>query len=218
MKKYHCRNCDKDFEIPEATEPICPYCKASGDTNELIGETKATKYSGTQTEKNIETAYAGESQAMNKYIYYAEKAKAEGYEQIAALFRETAENEQEHAKIWAKELNGISDTEVNLKAAATGEHYEWSAMYAEFAKTAKEEGFDKLAAKFRLVADIERAHEERFESLLSALKDKKVFKKDEEKVWICRNCGHIHVGKDAPTVCPFCEHPQSYFQLKAENY
>ena len=179
----------------------------------------ANKYAGTQTEKNLEAAFAGESQARNKYTYYASKAKKEGYEQIAALFLKTAENEKEHAKMWFKELhNGVPSTEVNLLDAAEGENYEWTDMYAEFAKTAEEEGFKALAAKFRLVAAIEKHHEERYRALLKNVETAQVFEKSEVKVWECRNCGHIVVGTKALKVCPACEHPQAYFELSAENY
>lgn len=177
-----------------------------------------TKYSGTQTEKNLEAAFAGESQARNKYTYFASKAKKEGYEQIAALFLKTAENEKEHAKLWFKELGGIGDTAQNLAAAAEGENYEWTDMYDGFAKTADEEGFHELAARFRLVAAIEKTHEERYRALLRNVETAEVFRKSEVKVWECRNCGHIVVGTAAPEVCPTCNHPQSYFELHAENY
>lgn len=177
-----------------------------------------TKYSGTQTEKNLLEAFAGESQARNKYTYFASKAKKEGYEQIAALFLKTAENEKEHAKLWFKELNGIGDTAENLAAAAEGENYEWTDMYSGFAKTAEEEGFTELAARFRLVAAIERHHEERYRALLKNIETASVFEKSEVKVWECRNCGHIVVGTSAPQTCPACNHPQSYFEINAENY
>lgn len=177
-----------------------------------------TKYSGTQTEKNLLEAFAGESQARNKYTYFASKAKKEGYEQIAALFLKTAENEKEHAKLWFKELNGIGDTAENLAAAAEGENYEWTDMYSGFAKTAEEEGFTKLAARFRLVAAIEKHHEERYRALLKNVETASVFEKSEVKVWECRNCGHIVVGTSAPQTCPACNHPQSYFEINAENY
>lgn len=177
-----------------------------------------TQYSGTQTEKNLEAAFAGESQARNKYTYFASKAKKEGFEQIAALFLKTADNEKEHAKLWFKELNGIGDTAENLKAAAEGENYEWTDMYEGFAKTAEKEGFPVLAAKFRLVAAIEKKHEERYRALLKNVETAKVFEKCEVKVWECRNCGHIMVGTNAPEVCPTCNHPQAYFEVHAENY
>lgn len=179
---------------------------------------KTTKYSGTQTEKNLEAAFAGESQARNKYTYFASVAKKQGFEQIANLFLKTADNEKEHAKIWFKELNGIGDTAENLLAAAEGENYEWTDMYEDFAKTAEEEGFTELARKFRLVAAIEKYHEERYRALLRNVETAEVFKRSEIKVWECRNCGHIVVGKEAPEVCPVCNHPQSYFEIHAENY
>ena len=179
---------------------------------------KTTKYPGTQTEKNLEAAFAGESQARNKYTYFASVAKKQGFEQIANLFLKTADNEKEHAKMWFKELNGIGDTAENLLAAAEGENYEWTDMYEDFAKTAEEEGFTELAHKFRLVAAIEKHHEERYRALLRNVEAAEVFKRSEIKVWECRNCGHIVVGKEAPEVCPVCNHPQSYFEIHAENY
>ncbi|MEE1081248.1 MAG: rubrerythrin family protein [Bacteroidales bacterium] len=178
----------------------------------------ANKYSGTQTEKNLEAAFAGESQARNKYTYFASRAKKDGFEQIAAIFQQTADNEKEHAKLWFKELEGIGTTAENLVAAAEGENYEWTDMYAGFAKTAEEEGFTELAAKFRLVAAIEKRHEERYRALLRNVEAQEVFKKSEVKVWECRNCGHIVVGTEAPAICPTCAHPQSYFELVADNY
>lgn len=179
---------------------------------------KTTKYSGSQTEKNLEAAFAGESQARNKYTYFASVAKKQGFEQIADLFLKTADNEKEHAKMWFNELNGIGDTAENLLAAAEGENYEWTDMYEDFAKTAEEEGFTELAHKFRLVAAIEKHHEERYRALLRNVETAEVFKRSEIKVWECRNCGHIVVGKEAPEVCPVCNHPQSYFEIHAENY
>ena len=178
----------------------------------------ATKYSGTQTEKNLLEAFAGESQARNKYTYFASKAKKEGYEQIAAIFQQTADNEKEHAKLWFKELNGIGDTAQNLAAAAEGENYEWTDMYDGFAKTAEEEGFPELAAKFRLVAAIEKRHEERYRALLKNVETAAVFAKSEVKVWECRNCGHIVVGEKAPEICPTCDHPQAYFEIHIDNF
>ena len=178
----------------------------------------SNKYAGTQTEKNLQAAFSGESEARNKYTYFASKAKKEGFEQIAAMFLKTAENEKEHAKLWFKELNGIGTTAENLAAAADGENYEWTDMYAEFAKTAREEGFNELAEKFDGVAAIEKSHEERYRKLLANVREKKVFSKDGDAIWVCRNCGHIVVGKTAPEVCPVCSHPQSYFEIKAENY
>lgn len=179
---------------------------------------KTTKYAGTQTEKNLLAAFAGESEARNKYTYFASKAKKEGYEQIAALFLKTAENEKEHAKLWFKELAGIGSTAENLAAAAEGENYEWTDMYAGFAKTAEAEGFPELAARFRMVGEVERHHEERYRALLHNVETAAVFAKSEVKIWECRNCGHIVVGTAAPEVCPVCNHPQSYFELCAENY
>lgn len=173
---------------------------------------------GSKTEANLMAAFAGESQARNKYTYYASKAKKDGYEQIAAIFEETANNEKEHAKMWFKELAGIGNTKENLDAAANGENYEWTDMYEDFAKTAEEEGFPELAAKFRAVGEIEKQHEERYRKLLKNIETAQVFEKSEVKVWECRNCGHIVVGTKAPEVCPVCNHPQSYFEVHEENY
>ena len=179
----------------------------------------ANKYAGTQTEKNLAAAFAGESEARNKYTYFASKAKKEGYEQIAALFLKTADNEKEHAKMWFKELhNGVPSTEVNLLDAAEGENYEWTDMYAGFAETAEKEGFVELAAKFRLVAAVEKHHEERYRALLKNVETAQVFEKSEVKVWECRNCGHLVVGTKAPEICPTCAHPKAYFEVHAENY
>ena len=179
---------------------------------------KQNKYSGTQTEKNLMAAFSGESEARNKYTYFASKAKKEGFEQIAAIFQTTADNEKEHAKLWFKELEGIGDTAENLAAAAAGENYEWTDMYDGFAKTAEEEGFPELAARFRLVGAVEKHHEERYRALLKNVEAQEVFAKSEVKVWECRNCGHIVVGTAAPAICPTCNHPQSYFEIHAENY
>ena len=176
------------------------------------------KYAGTKTEKNLEAAFAGESQARNKYTYWGSKAKKEGFEQISALFLKTADNEKEHAKMWFKELNGIGDTKENLSAAADGENYEWTDMYETFAKEAEEEGFTELAKKFRLVAAIEKHHEERYRALLHNIEAQELFEKSEVKVWECRNCGHIVIGTKAPEICPTCAHPRSYFEVRAENY
>ena len=173
---------------------------------------------GTKTEKNLQAAFAGESQARNKYTYFASVAKKEGYEQISEIFSKTADNEKEHAKMWLKELKGIGSTADNLKAAADGENYEWTDMYEQFAKDAEEEGFLDLAKKFRAVALIEKAHEERYRKLLNNIEMKAVFAKSEEKIWECRNCGHLVIGKEAPEVCPVCNHPQSYFEVRKENY
>ena len=176
------------------------------------------KYAGTQSEKNLMTAFAGESEARNKYTFFASVAKKQGFEQIAALFLKTADNEKEHAKLWFKELNGIGDTADNLKAAAAGENYEWTDMYDSFAKTAEEEGFPELAARFRLVGAIEKHHEERYRALLHNIEMAEVFAKSEVKGWECRNCGHIVVATQAPDVCPTCNHPRSDFEVHAENY
>ncbi len=176
------------------------------------------KYAGTKTEQNLWTAFAGESQARNKYTYFASVAKKEGYEQISAIFQKTADNEKEHAKMWFKELGELGDTAKNLLAAAEGENYEWTDMYDTFAKEADEEGFPELAAKFRAVAAIEKSHEERYRALLSNVEMQKVFEKSEETMWECRNCGHLVMGKKAPEVCPVCAHPKSYFEVRAENY
>lgn len=178
------------------------------------------EFKGSRTEANLATAFAGESQARTKYTFYASKAKKEGYEQIAALFEETANNEKEHAKLWFKLLhdNEIPDTMTNLADAAAGENYEWTEMYKEFADVAEEEGFTSIAATMRLIAQVEKSHEERYRKLLQNLKEDAVFKCGEETVWVCRNCGYIYIGKEAPKVCPACEHPQAYFERRAENY
>ena len=178
----------------------------------------ANKYAGTQTEKNLRAAFSGESEARNKYTFFASVAKKEGYEQISALFQKTADNEKEHAKMWFKELQGIGDTAQNLLHAAEGENYEWTDLYDDFARTAEAEGFPELANKFRMVGEIEKHHEERYRALLHNVEMKEVFAKSEVKVWECRNCGHIVVGTAAPEVCPVCAHPQSYFEVHAENY
>ncbi len=176
------------------------------------------KYAGTQTEQNLKAAFSGESEARNKYTYFASRAKKEGYEQIAAIFQKTADNEKEHAEMWFKELGGLNDTASNLADAAAGENYEWTDMYAGFAKTAAEEGFAELAEKFCMVADIEKTHEERYRALLKNVETAQVFEKSEVKVWECRNCGHIMVGTKAPESCPVCDHARAYFELRCENY
>ncbi|MBR3041091.1 MAG: rubrerythrin family protein [Eubacterium sp.] len=219
--KYRCKICGEVFEVPDGETPFCPVCGVGIENLEVVEDTPAAsgnKYAGTQTEKNLQTAFAGESQARNKYTYFASVAKKEGYEQIAALFLKTADNEKEHAKMWFKELGELGDTAANLKAAADGENYEWTDMYDGFAKTADAEGFPELAEKFRLVAAIEKHHEERYRALLNNVETKAVFEKSEVKVWECRNCGHIVVGTKAPDVCPACAHPQSFFEVNAENY
>ena len=222
---WRCTICGYEYigdELPEGF--VCPLCKhPASDFEKVTKETEektmaANKYAGTQTEKNLQEAFAGESQARNKYTYFASVAKKEGYEQMASLFLKTADNEKEHAKMWFKELAGLGDTKANLAAAADGENYEWTDMYEGFAKTAEEEGFPELAAKFRAVGAIEKHHEERYRALLKNIETAQVFEKSEVKVWECRNCGHIVVGTKAPEVCPVCNHPQSYFEVHAENY
>ena len=217
MKKWVCSVCKYVHEGDTPPEK-CPVCKQPAEKFNLVEEEKKNPYAGTQTEKNLETAFAGESQARNKYTYFASVAKKEGYEQMAALFLKTADNEKEHAKMWFKELNGLGDTADNLLSAAEGENYEWTDMYDGFAKTAEAEGFPELAAKFRMVAAIEKHHEERYRTLLHNLETAQVFEKSEVKVWECRNCGHIVVGIKAPEVCPVCAHPQAYFEVNSENY
>ncbi len=235
MKKYKCTICKYEYD-PAKGDPTqgiapgtpfeqlpadwkCPRCKQGKEKFEPVEEPKpANPYAGTQTEKNLHAAFAGESEARNKYTYFASKAKKEGFEQIAALFLQTAENEKEHAKLWFKELNGIGSTAENLAAAAAGENYEWTDMYEGFARTAEAEGFPELAAKFRGVAAIEKHHEERYRALLHNVETKEVFAKSEVKVWECRNCGHIVVGTQAPEVCPVCNHPQAYFEINKQNY
>ena len=218
MKTYKCLICGKVFDVADGETPVCPLCAAEGDKLELVEDAKANPYAGTQTEKNLLAAFAGESQARNKYTYYASTADKEGYKQIAAMFLKTAENEKEHAKMWFNELKGLGTTAENLTAAAEGENHEWTDMYVDFAKTAEAEGFPELAAKFRGVAAIEKHHEERYRALLKNIEAQEVFKKSEVKVWECRNCGHIVVGTQAPYICPVCAHPQSYFEINAENY
>ena len=222
---WRCRICGYEYvgeELPD--DFICPLCKhPASDFEKVVKKTEvkvmaANKYAGTQTEKNLQEAFAGESQARNKYTYFASVAKKEGYEQMSALFLKTADNEKEHAKMWFKELAGISNTKENLAAAAEGENYEWTDMYESFAKTAEEEGLHELAAKFRAVGEIEKHHEERYRALLKNIETAQVFEKSEVKVWECRNCGHIVVGTKAPEVCPVCNHPQSYFEVHEENY
>ena len=213
MKKFVCKFC-RHIAEGEAPE-VCPVCKQKNAFEAVEPVLK-----GSQTEANLQTAFAGESQARNKYTYYASKAKKDGYVQIAAIFEETAKNEMEHAKIWFKLLHdgAVPDTATNLQDAADGENYEWTDMYAGFAKTAREEGFDKIADLFEGVAAIEKEQEERYKKLLANVKGKMVFSKDGDAVWQCSNCGHIVVGKSAPDMCPICAHPQSYFQVRAENY
>jgi rubrerythrin len=218
MAKYKCKVCGEIFEVENGVEAVCPVCKQKGDKLELLEEKKMNKYAGTKTEQNLQAAFAGESQARNKYTYFASVAKKEGFEQISAIFLKTAENEKEHAKMWFKELDGLGDTATNLLHAAEGENYEWTDMYDGFAKTADEEGFPELAQKFRLVAAVEKAHEERYRALLKNVETNKVFEKMGVVVWECRNCGHLLIASKAPEICPTCAHPQSYFEVRKENY
>ena len=220
-----CKICGYEYEGEELPEDfICPVCKhPASDFEKIIRQMEEinmseNKYKGTQTEKNLQAAFAGESQARNKYTYFASVAKKEGYEQISEIFLNTAENEKEHAKMWFKELGELGTTPENLLAAANGENFEWTDMYEGFAKTAEEEGFKGLAVKFRMVAAIEKTHEERYRALLKNIETSQVFEKSEVKVWECRNCGHIVVGTKAPAACPVCAHPQSYFEVRKENY
>ncbi len=234
---WRCRICGYVYEGAELPQDFtCPWCghpvddfepiyekteeeeMRTGKPQENMTEEKMNKYAGTQTEKNLWAAFAGESQARNKYTYFASTAKKEGFEQIAAIFEATASNEKEHAKMWFKELGGIGKTADNLKAAADGENYEWTDMYEGFAKTAEEEGFKELAMKFRGVAAIEKRHEERYRALLNNVETAAVFEKSEVKIWECRNCGHIVIGTKAPEVCPVCNHPKAYFEISANNY
>ena len=216
--KYQCKLCGEVFEVKDGETPVCPRCGAKGENLAPLATESKNKYAGTQTEKNLHAAFDGESGARNKYTYFAAVAQKEGYEQIAALFLKTAENEREHAKMWFRELDGIGDTAANLAAAADGENYEWTDMYDGFAKTAEEEGFPELAAKFRMVGAIEKHHEERYRALLKSVETAAVFEKSEVKIWECRNCGHIVVGTKAPEICPVCAYPQSYFEVSEANY
>ncbi|MBR2986895.1 MAG: rubrerythrin family protein [Clostridia bacterium] len=211
MVKYICHACGMEFERGEGEAKTCPGCYAKGDAVREVSGIK-NKYEGTRTEKNLRSAFSGESEARNKYTYFASVAKKEGYEKIAALFLETAENERAHAEIWFKELGGLQNVEGNLRSAAEGEHYEWSDMYERFAKDAEEEGFASLAYRFREVAAIEKWHEERFLSLLRDLREGEVFKRGSIVIWRCRNCGHAVTALEAPKICPVCSHPQSYFE------
>ena len=218
MIKYKCRVCGEIFHAQDGVPPICPACDAKGNDIDTLESEVGNKYAGTETEKNLHAAFSGESEARNKYTYFASIAKKEGYEQIAALFQKTADNEKEHAELWFRELRGLGNTQKNLLSGAEGEHYEWTEMYEGFAKTAEKEGFTELARKFRMVAAIEKHHEERYRALLHNVEASEVFQKSEIKMWECRNCGHIVMGKAAPEICPVCDHPQAYFELRAENY
>jgi len=220
MEKYRCKICGYIHEGPLTDDFKCPLCKQPASVFEKIEEKKenASPYAGTKTEKNLQEAFAGESQARNKYTYFANVAMQEGYEQLAEIFLKTARNEQEHARLWFQELGHIGTTAQNLLAAAEGENYEWTDMYDRMAKEADEEGFHDLAEKFRKVAIIEKSHEERYRKLLNNVEMQKVFEKSEEVMWECRICGHLVVGKKAPDVCPVCSYSQSYFEVHAENY
>lgn len=231
MKRLKCKVCGEIFEAEDAASAVCPVCgvegaeyieilESDGNAYEEIPEVtpNTCKYAGTQTEKNLKAAFAGESEARNKYTFFASIAKKEGYEQIADIFLKSADNEREHAEMWFRELGGIGTTSENLEAAVQGEHYEWTDMYEGFAVTAEKEGFHELALKFHMVADIEKRHEERYRALLHNVETASVFEKSEVKIWECRKCGHIVVSTSAPKVCPVCEYPQSYFELYAINY
>lgn len=220
MAKYVCKVCSYVHEGELTDDFKCPVCGAPASEFEKVEETSTKNiYAGTKTEKNLWTAFAGESQARNKYTFYASQAKKEGFEQIAALFTETANNEKEHAKMWFKLLNGgIGKTVDNLKDAAAGENYEWTDMYATFAKEAREEGFDHIAKLFEMVGEIEKEHEARYLALCKNIEEGKVFNREGKQAWICRNCGHIHFGEEAPEVCPVCAHPKAYFELRTQNY
>jgi ferredoxin hydrogenase len=224
MTKFRCKVCGYVYEGDELpADYVCPICKKGPEVFEVIAEEapaqpqNARAY-GPKTLRNLETAFAGESMARNKYTYFASVAKKEGFEQLAEIFISTAENEKEHAKLWFKHLNGIGDTAQNLKAAAEGENYEWTDMYERFAAEAEEEGHPELAAQFRMVGAIEKTHEERYRKLLNNVEMKQVFEKGELSMWECRNCGHIVVGREAPEICPVCQHPQSYFEIRKTNY
>ena len=219
MVKYRCTVCGyiHEGELPEGF--TCPVCRQPASKFEKIEEASAANpYAGTKTEKNLQEAFAGESQARNKYTYFAQVAQREGYEQLAEIFLKTARNEQEHARLWFQALGNLGGTAENLLHAAEGENYEWTEMYAEFAKVAREEGFVAIAMQMEGVAAIEKQHEERYRALLKNIEEAQVFTRVGEQVWICRNCGHVHVGPSAPTVCPVCAHPQAYFELRCQNY
>lgn len=215
MPRYKCNECDHTFDSQEK-QPACPCCGAPSDRCVKFENTPQTKYSGTQTEKNLRKAFTDEAEARDKYTFFAAKAKEEGFEQIAAIFEQTADNEKAHAEIWFKELGGLECTAKNLANAADGENFEWTNMYASYAETAEAEGFSELAARFRAVGEIEKTHEERYRALLHNVDAQEVFQKSEVKVWECRNCGHIMTGTSAPETCPVCSHPQAFFQERAE--
>ncbi len=234
MDKYQCSICGFIYDeqaglpekgiVPETTwsqishDFLCPWCGAGKTVFQKEGKQETINLKGTKTEKNLEIAFAGESQARNKYTFFAAVAKKEGYDQISSFFEKTAENERSHAKQWFRALGGIGDTQANLLHAARGEHFEWTEMYEDFAKDAEEEGLFSLAEQFRMVAKIEKAHEERYLALLKNIESKEVFAKTEETIWECRVCGYLAMGKEAPKTCPACKHPQSHFEIRAENY
>lgn len=220
MEKYRCTVCGYIHEGPLPDDFICPICKQPASAFEQIQETGFTqnKYAGTKTEENLKEAFAGESQARNKYTYFAQVASQEGYDQISNLFLTTARNEQEHARLWFQELGNLDSTSINLLHAAEGENYEWTDMYDRFARDAESEGFPELAQRFRNVAEIEKSHEKRYRELLNNVEMKRVFEKSEETMWECRICGHLVMGKKAPEICPVCNYSQSYFEVHKENY
>lgn len=219
MEKWKCTVCGYVHEGTMIDDFKCPVCKHGPKSFKKIeDDSDKNPYVGTKTEKNLQEAFAGESQARNKYTYFASVAKKQGFEQIAALFLQTAENEKEHAKLWFKALGELGDTAENLIAAAAGENYEWTNMYERMAKDAEEDGFDELAEQFRGVAAIEKAHEERYRALLKNIEAEKVFEKEDIEKWECRNCGHLVTAEKAPKLCPVCKHPQSYFEIRKENY
>lgn len=218
MEKWQCTVCGYIHEGPMTDDFTCPVCKQPASKFVKIEEAPKTPFAGSKTEKNLWEAFAGESQARNKYTYFASVAKKAGYEQIAELFLKTAQNEMEHAKLWFKALGQLGDTAQNLLAAAEGENYEWTDMYDTFAKEAEEEGFTELAEQFRGVAAIERSHEERYRALLNNVQTRTVFEKSGVVMWECRNCGHLVIGTTAPDVCPVCKHPQAFFEVRKENY
>lgn len=218
MDKYKCELCGMEIETAQEFTPVCPHCQNTEYVMRMAENVPGNKYSGTQTEANLRSALAAEAQAYTKYEFFAAQAKQDGYEQIADIFYDTANNEKAHTSIWFRELGGAGNTSANLQNAADGENYEWSNMYETFAKTAEEEGFYDLAQSFRNVARVERKHEERFRSLLNNVNTAQVFERGEMQMWECRNCGHIVIGNKAPDICPVCSHPVAFFQIRTENY
>jgi rubrerythrin len=220
MEKWRCTVCGFVYDGPLPEEYVCPECHAPAGSFEKVTPqgNAVSRYAGTKTEQNLAAAFAGESQVCNKYAFFAAVARKEGYEQIAQLFEDTAENERQHAKIWYRAMGKIGETQENLLAASEGENYEWTDMYSSFARDAEAEGFPEIAEKFRLVAAIEQAHEARFRRLLSNVKLQEVFSKAGESIWVCRACGHLVMGREAPAVCPVCGHGRAYFEMQSENY